>query len=90
MANKDGYDITTVPVDIADGISAGTSVKFQNIGARDVLLFEGTEMARDNGGNPNVMRGAPFFDPFTYTIGSDPIWAWVKNPNRPSAISVTY
>ena len=90
MANEDGHQITSIPVDIAKDITSGTKVKYQNISGSDILLFEGTAVDRDKGDKlPNILRGPPFFDFADYTIGSDSIWAYTLSGDR-SALAVSY
>lgn len=91
MANQPGHTIATIAVDVADEITAGTRVTYQNIGPNDVLIFEGSEANRIAGThNPNVLRGSPFYDSITFTISSDPIWAYTKDSDSTSALSVVY
>ena len=88
MANRPGHDIFSTAIDVADGIPVDTSVTYQVVGRADVLFFEGSEADRA-AGNPNIVRGQPFFDPIVYTIGSDPIWAYCRSGEQ-SFIAVSY
>ena len=80
MANQPGHVLSSTPMDIASGITVGTDVTWQNVGGEDAYFFEGSATERD-AGQPNLARSGPYFDPIEYTVGTNPIWAWVRKGN---------
>lgn len=87
MANQPGVNVTGAATNIVEGISEGTEIVVQNIGPRDVRLFEGRAEDRERS-KPNLIRGTPFFDAACYTVERDPIWAWT-NDGETSSLAVT-
>ena len=78
MATHPGGMVGMVPVDISDGIAAGTDITVQNIGDVPLFVVEGVD---SEVGAPILLRGGPDFDSAVYTVGSLPIWAFTRGNN---------
>lgn len=86
MANQPKIDVTKDAVDVADGIAEDTKIILQNTGDYEVLLVEG---ATADAGEPNVLRGRRYNDAASYTVGTDPIWAFTSGSAK-SKLALTY
>ena len=83
MATYPGHEITTIPVNVANGIPRGKKVIYQNIGEVEVYLVQ-SAVADD--GKPNKLRGRQYADSATFAVGNEPIWAFTRGGKSELAV----
>ena len=74
-------------MDIVAGIPVGTSVVIQNTGSALVFLFEGPMAELDSSAPTDELVGYPGFQAKSWTVTTDPIWAWCEEGSSMLAVS---